>query len=668
MAKKTEDNSLVAQYIRVIENPDSVGFHRGMVENYWYQPSKRGYDPNNRGFGVDVEHNKETKKTVQGRAGRWLTETEERELRNSHIDEVKDVLKKWTPKVLATPPSNAKQAMALGMLYRGDGIGSVLKSPALRDAFYGGSDTDFQKAVGDYYKTKGLSKRAQNHNQFMNTQAEKPVWQGESYQPKTSYGDGGTLKPRQWEDLTMAEKAAMMRAAVTEGIYDLPTIKAKYNEFAGGGHLYDGTSTQSQQMKIGYGHYSYDKDGNMLRTSDGKPVLNYNVTLPEVVITPDSSKSPEERAVLERYRRQQYDKLHGRGTYDAKLDKEQTEFDKAKSQNQWYNSAQKKALDYGQAAAMGVGIGADAVSGLPIYSTLKGARTLQRAQAPEEYAEAGLWLAPMLGKASKPLLSLLAKTKLSAAKKSSVEGLQKFVSELDWTPEGWLGKTRKGGKYDAEDISSLQRHIPEYHAIEEQAKANDTWLKMPDGTTWEGDPRSWVQMMSKSYDTYTGNSPFKYEPFAHSTESIFDIFDISHFGKTDQGFYGKGFYTHPAENINGKLIGRNSYGDNNYLLTTNVQNPLDLGSSDFKYAGLFNRENTNAPRGIFDNYDSVYYGIPGNKMVGASPAELVVPKPSNYKSLLGNNGDFNPLNPNMYKVLVPFGVSTMVMKYQSQGK
>ena len=237
----------------------------------------------------------------------------------------------------------------------------------------------------------------------------------------------------------------------------------------------------------------------------------------------------------------------------------------------------------------------------------------------------------------------------------------KFKSELDWSPESWFA-TRTGNiGYDAEDVAALRSHILEYHQIEKQAKADGTWLKMPDGSTWEGDPRSWVQMMSSSYDRYTRNSPFKYEPFAHSTDDIFDTFDMSYFGKTDQGFYGKGFYTHPAENISGELRGRNSYGDNNYLLTTNVKKPLDLHSTDFEYAGLFNWENTNAPKGIFDNYDSVYYGVPGNKMVGASPSELVVPSSNNYKSLLGNNGNFNPLNPNIYKVMMPFGVSTIAI-------
>lgn len=238
-----------------------------------------------------------------------------------------------------------------------------------------------------------------------------------------------------------------------------------------------------------------------------------------------------------------------------------------------------------------------------------------------------------------------------------------FKSSLDWSPESWFG-TRTGNiGYNLEDVEALKSHIPEYLQIEQQAKANGTWLKMPDGSIWEGDPRSWVQMMSKAYDKYTGNSPFKYDAFSHGSDASFDTFDLKYFGKTDEGFYGKGFYTHPAENINSVLRGRNGYGDKTYLLTTNVERPLDLNNPDFKYAGLFNRENTNAPKGIFDNYDSVYYGVPGYKTVGASPSELVVPEPTNYKSLLGNNGNFNPLNPNMYKALLPLGIPTISLNY-----
>lgn len=241
----------------------------------------------------------------------------------------------------------------------------------------------------------------------------------------------------------------------------------------------------------------------------------------------------------------------------------------------------------------------------------------------------------------------------------------KFQSSLDWSPEGWFG-TRVTGNYDDEDIKALNAHLPEYLEIERIAKANNTWLKMPDGSKWEGDPRSWVQMMSKDYNKYTGKSPFKYKPFSHSTGATFDTFDISHFGETDDGFYGRGFYTHPAENIKGKLQGRNSYGDINYLLTTNVQRPFDLRNQNFKYAGLFNWENTNAPKGIFDGYDSVYYGVPGENLVGGSPAELVVPEPNNYKSLLGNNGNFDALNPNIYKVILPLGLLAGTGYYSSK--
>lgn len=74
-----------------------------------------------------------------------------------------------------------------------------------------------------------------------------------------------------------------------------------------------------------------------------------------------------------------------------------------------------------------------------------------------------------------------------------------FKSELDWSPEGWLGK-RVGG-YDAEDIAALESHIPEYLEIERLAKQNGTWLKMPDGSIWTGDPRSWVQLNSKALKT-----------------------------------------------------------------------------------------------------------------------------------------------------------------------
>lgn len=42
-----------------------------------------------------------------------------------------------------------------------------------------------------------------------------------------------------WDELTLPEQAAMMKVAVKNGIYDLPTIRQKYNEFAEGGGISD---------------------------------------------------------------------------------------------------------------------------------------------------------------------------------------------------------------------------------------------------------------------------------------------------------------------------------------------------------------------------------------------------------------------------------------------
>lgn len=93
-----------------------------------------------------------------------------------------------------------------------------------------------------------------------------------------------------------------------------------------------------------------------------------------------------------------------------------------------------------------------------------------------------------------------------------------FKSELDWNPESWFG-TRVTGAYDAEDVAALKAHIPEYYAIEEEAKRNGTWLKMPDGSTWEGDPRSWVQLQSKD------GQKLMQRPFYHGDTNVYSDID-----------------------------------------------------------------------------------------------------------------------------------------------
>ena len=80
-----------------------------------------------------------------------------------------------------------------------------------------------------------------------------------------------------------------------------------------------------------------------------------------------------------------------------------------------------------------------------------------------------------------------------------------FKSELDWSPKSWYEdaagrkyKDKSWNEYNDADIASLESHIPEYTEIERKAKLDGTWLKMPDGSTWEGDPRDWVVLQSKA--------------------------------------------------------------------------------------------------------------------------------------------------------------------------
>lgn len=231
-----KDNDLVAQYIRAIENPDSIGYKEGK----WYQPSNSKYDKNNRGFGVDVVHNKAARGIVSNRQGKWLTEEEERELRNKHIIESQKVLDKRVPwHSLRETPSEEKNAMAIGMLYRGD---SVLGNQNIRDAYYSGSDEDMQRAVSEYYKAKKVPERSANHNKFFNSR--KPKGKMElNYKPRNwfpeyqSYSKGGQLYGNAWDSLPLADKAEMIKVAVANGITALPEIRSAYNEFAKGGYI-----------------------------------------------------------------------------------------------------------------------------------------------------------------------------------------------------------------------------------------------------------------------------------------------------------------------------------------------------------------------------------------------------------------------------------------------
>lgn len=85
-------------------------------------------------------------------------------------------------------------------------------------------------------------------------------------------------------------------------------------------------------------------------------------------------------------------------------------------------------------------------------------------------------------------------------------------SVLNWSWQDWFMDRINGVghiKPNDFDKQSLYRHIPEYRQIEIATKRDGTWLKMPDGSIFEGDPREWVMAQSKAAQGLNFNNYYK---------------------------------------------------------------------------------------------------------------------------------------------------------------
>ena len=257
---------------------------------------------------------------------------------------------------------------------------------------------------------------------------------------------------------------------------------------------------------------------------------------------------------------------------------------------------------------------------------------------------------------------------------------QGFKSELDWSPESWFG-TRVGRQYDAEDVAALKSHLPEYLEIERKAKADGTWLKMDDGTTYQGDPRSWVQLMSND-----GKKLSRQRLFHGDSDMFMDIDgkDVTpeKIGNTILWTNTNKYLPHTYGNHHYELAIPKSVANKTFDAKGRNWNDL-VDISDYKY------RNTND---VFDDLSKDNNVVTINNVVDVGPDsrwtpgnngipnmldreqlhdyykrvfkgdDVVLGKDVPRKSLLGNNGNFDLSNKNIYKSLFPLLIGTELLQ------
>ena len=236
------------------------------------------------------------------------------------------------------------------------------------------------------------------------------------------------------------------------------------------------------------------------------------------------------------------------------------------------------------------------------------------------------------------------------------------LNSLDWSD--WS----KGGEISKE-------HLQEYASIEKESKLNGTWLRMPNGSIWNGDPRSWVQMQSKDFKKFMSNNNtstpvFPNTVFVTRSPNKFDSFESKYIGTNFDkhhysGDYGSGFYFHPQSSVKNGIFdhGVGAYGENIYNVITNISTPYTPSSmADGQFSSFSELFNTPSQPEWMKKFDSLY-SVPVDITtdIGSYKPELVIKNPRNIKSIIGNNGDFNINSSNIYKSLIPLVLSSSLM-------
>ena len=247
-----------------------------------------------------------------------------------------------------------------------------------------------------------------------------------------------------------------------------------------------------------------------------------------------------------------------------------------------------------------------------------------------------------------------------------------FKSELNWID--FVKKNNKS--YDINDIKTIKLHKKEYDSIEFQSKNDGTWMKNPDGSDFDGTPYQFIQANSKKFKKAFGETSLR-------NKSGYPM-KLYHGNRTGVEFNE---FKPPSE-----------LGDKFQLGTmTDKATEHTYFSTGRALADGFNRRmysNADIPtKEVYANVKSIYvpksygilanpkkYGISSNEFDAISMIdrfgknmekiyidEVALPTKRIFpKSALGNNGDFDMTNPNIYKVVIPAAGLYGLPQYKKQ--
>jgi len=257
-------------------------------------------------------------------------------------------------------------------------------------------------------------------------------------------------------------------------------------------------------------------------------------------------------------------------------------------------------------------------------------------------------------------------SKEDALAKLDGELIKPFKSEINWS------------KWNKE-IPENKDLIQEYNSIEQQAKANGTWMKNSDGSEFKGTPEQFVQQNSKNFEKAFP----KWEKTYHGSNNN-DLTKID-LDKTQRKAFGEGLYTTKDKNealshytINNLKKGQKTYNPTLHELAVNTENMSYFKESDRDFLNKWNKKSIKSEKEVLDEYynwhkknntipiDKKYVlenlpTIEGMPDKAKSITDIVSIKGKNrdwilakdkVKSLKGNNGMFDMTNPNIYKSVV----------------